>query len=77
MKKTVSTSNMKDRVYCILIALYALSFSITAYGDDIVQTYHNPVSKYSLPDPTVIMAISISMPPKIRTTCPSIVLKTL
>ncbi|MBQ2359574.1 MAG: family 43 glycosylhydrolase, partial [Prevotella sp.] len=45
---------MKDRVYCILIALYALSFSITAYGDDIVQTYHNPVSKYSLPDPTVI-----------------------
>ena len=54
MKKTVSTSKVESRVYCILIALYSLSFSITAYGDDIVQMYHNPVSKYSLPDPTVI-----------------------
>ena len=53
MKKTVSTSKVESRVYCILIALYSLSFSITAYGDDIVQMYHNPVSKYSLPDPTV------------------------
>ena len=54
MKKTVSTSKVESRVYCILIALYSLSFSITAYGDDIVQMYRNPVSKYSLPDPTVI-----------------------